>query len=445
MIVENWLAFGINFFGTTLRAIALYLLLPTLLNKNMGFKRLVKHFYLIIILVVFYYCTFYGFVQNMAVMTVLWILFFMYYYYLMGFFSGDLKIALLTYSMISVLTYPITKMVVEIYTSYFTPVSLPVIGFLTDGMLFLQYVILMKVFMTEKGQRFRTYLGNLFRKFSTYLFLYLVVEATFVFVVNWDSPGVVMSMDMSSYLWFPIVIGLLLTSIVYQIEFFITLTNHLEDQVLMQKYYVSSIEELYDDIRRYKHDVNNILLPMGYFIKMKQYDDLENYYFDNVDRHKAFDVEMYHILAHLTNLRIPELKGLVLSKYQLSKHKKIKFSVWINDDISVLKMDIVDLCRVVGILLDNAIEGAQCVEEGYVLFSMNRVGDEVRLEIANNYDNSTLVEGGAKGQSYKGEGRGIGLKSLKQVLNRYSSCTFETIVNKDVYHQCVRLEQKNPQ
>jgi two-component system sensor histidine kinase AgrC len=439
MIVENWLAFGINFFVTTLRAISLYLLLPTLLNRDMGVKRLAKHFYLIVILVAFYYYTFYGFVQNMAVMTVLWILFFMYYYYLMGFYTGDLKTAMLTYSMISVLTYPITKMVVEIYSNYSSIVSLPFIGLLTDGMFFLQYMILIKVFLTDKGQRFRTYLGNLFRKFSTYLFIYLIIEASFVFVVNWDSPGVVMSMDMSSYIWFPIVIALLLTSIVYQMEFFITLTNHLEDQVLMQKYYVSSIEELYDDIRRYKHDVNNILLPMGFFIQEKQYDELEKYYFENIERHKALDVDMYHILAHLTNLKIPELKGLVLSKYQLAKQNNIKFSIWINDDISALKMDIVDLCRVVGILLDNAIEGAEDIENGYVLFSMNRVGEEVRLEIANNYDQRTLVGANSKVRSYKGQGRGIGLNSLKQVLNKYSTCSIETSINKEVYHQCVKM------
>ena len=42
--------------------------------------------------------------------------------------------------------------------------------------------------------------------------------------------------------------------------------------------YTSNIENLYDNLRTFKHDYKNILLTLNYYIENKDIDSLEKYY-----------------------------------------------------------------------------------------------------------------------------------------------------------------------
>jgi Predicted signal transduction protein with a C-terminal ATPase domain len=60
----------------------------------------------------------------------------------------------------------------------------------------------------------------------------------------------------------------------------------------------------------------------------------------------------------LSNLKITGLKGLISSKILDSQAKGIKAKIEMFEDISENSAGIIDICRIIGILMDNAIEAA---------------------------------------------------------------------------------------
>lgn len=195
----------------------------------------------------------------------------------------------------------------------------------------------------------------------------------------------------------------------------------------MQGYYVASIEEIYTEMRQYKHDFQNILLPIGYFMENNQFKEAMAFFRENVTSVQVANNEKIHVVSHLKNMEIPELKGLILSKYQWAIHQQVDFSIWVEHPVKQLDVDIVDLCRMIGVLLDNAIEAASEVEKGYVNIQVVLEESTLRMEIINNF-NVNNIDSSFMKISTKGEERGIGLNSLHYIVERYAHVSLETHV-----------------
>src|SRR5699024_8839922 len=61
----------------------------------------------------------------------------------------------------------------------------------------------------------------------------------------------------------------------------------------------------------------------------------------------------------IENLKVREIKGLLTTKILQAQEKNIRLSIEVPEPIEKIDMSIINLSRVIGILLDNAIESSE--------------------------------------------------------------------------------------
>ncbi|ODC71721.1 hypothetical protein BB622_08560 [Listeria monocytogenes] len=93
-------------------------------------------------------------------------------------------------------------------------------------------------------------------------------------------------------------------------------------------------------------------------------------------------------------------------------------------------MDSIDLCKVVGILLDNAVEAALTCENPVIRIAFVKKGDSIIIVFANSLpvNMPPIYKIFEEGFSTKGEGRGLGLASLREIMKKYSHVALDTKV-----------------
>lgn len=194
--------------------------------------------------------------------------------------------------------------------------------------------------------------------------------------------------------------------------------------------YIDQIEKLYREMRSFKHDHNNIMLSINWFLKQNDLEGLKKFYEEELVK-SSFNDPQYQLLNKLTLIDDPSLKGVLLSKLSLCEASDIELTI----DIDGFEIDIepLDLARIVGILIDNAIEAAVASDDKHIKIYL--VQNEI--VISNSYSGEiNIVKGPTFGYSTKGSGRGIGLFSLKYILQNYPY-QLKTSINQNYYTQTI--------
>ncbi len=209
--------------------------------------------------------------------------------------------------------------------------------------------------------------------------------------------------------------------------------------------YTKKIEESYGAMRRFKHDYLNILTTLELFIKEGDLPGLKEYYFNKIlsARHglAASDTK----LESLSRIENTELKSLVSSKLIYSMELGIHTDIEVKEPVGELFIDSLDLARVLGIFLDNAIEAALETDEKGLRFCMVYTDDVLKVIIQNTSKPLTvsIYELNQQGISGKGENRGIGLFNAEKLLTGYSNVVWDTVYEKPWFSQRLMITRCN--
>ena len=65
----------------------------------------------------------------------------------------------------------------------------------------------------------------------------------------------------------------------------------------------------------------------------------------------------------IEKLKVREIKGLITTKIIQAQEKRIPISIEVPDEIDRIDMNTVELSRIIGIIVDNAIEASENLEE----------------------------------------------------------------------------------
>lgn len=124
--------------------------------------------------------------------------------------------------------------------------------------------------------------------------------------------------------------------------------------------------------------------------------------------------------------RIPSggLQGIIYQKLVLMKKNKINYSLNISRNLKELdfkKLDIdtnVNMCKIVGVFLDNAIEEVTKLKNKDVGIELYKDDDNFCVAVSNNFaKNKDFSRIDEPGYSTKGEGHGYGLSLVKEILS----------------------------
>ena len=204
--------------------------------------------------------------------------------------------------------------------------------------------------------------------------------------------------------------------------------------------YNATLSYLYDNVKAFKHDFDNMIFIIGGYILNNDLDGLKVYY-KNLQK----DCEKVNELALLN----PELinnsgiYNLLMSKYKKANEYNVEIHLEYFFDLQKLKMTIYDFSRILGILLDNALEAAKDSDEKQVniLFRDSQRNNTQIIAIENSYSNkdvdtSLIFE---KGKTSKINHSGMGLWEVKQILNRNNNVNIITAKDKIYFEQTIEI------
>lgn len=191
--------------------------------------------------------------------------------------------------------------------------------------------------------------------------------------------------------------------------------------------YTKNLETVYNKLRAFKHDYINIISSISGYLEDRQYDELESFFHDRI---LPISDTMIHDSAAVNNLdriRIPSLKSIIYNKFIYAFSLGINVTGDFPSEIEEVNMDILDLIRVLGIFLDNAIEGALETPAPAMSVHIGTIGNETLFIIKNTYKENdlTISEMKKQGISSKGDNRGLGLPNAVSIIDRYSNVTWE--------------------
>ena len=133
----------------------------------------------------------------------------------------------------------------------------------------------------------------------------------------------------------------------------------------------------------------------------------------------------------------------VSAKLYAAEIKGIKIDTNITTDINHIQMKIYDLCKILGIFLDNAIEAAHQSAEKTISLSIKKDENYEKYFIAieNSFSgNVNINEIFKKGISTKGDNRGLGLWEVKSITEKYKSVMLRTTVKDKTFRQELTID-----
>lgn len=205
--------------------------------------------------------------------------------------------------------------------------------------------------------------------------------------------------------------------------------------------YTLNLESMYNDMRKFKHDYINILSSMAGYFEYKDFEKLEKFFNKKILKLSENISNENYKLDKLQNIKIVELKGILSSKVIRAQELGIDLFIDIMEPIQFIKMDIIDLCRFIGILLDNAIEAAILCKVPSVKIGIINKKNSTCILIINSCldDTPPIYKMFAYGFSTKGSNRGCGLSNLKEILNNYQNISLETSLENGQFIQNIQV------
>lgn len=207
--------------------------------------------------------------------------------------------------------------------------------------------------------------------------------------------------------------------------------------------YTTQIEHMYSSLRSFKHDYSNIMLTMSEYIASEDIKGLEKYFVKTIMPMNQKLTSDTTRMNQLMNLKDLELKRLISAKLLYALELGIHVEVEILEEISHVQMDIIDLARILGIFLDNAIEAALEAEQPKLQFAAICSENKKVFIIANTFVDKGIPIATLKkeGVSTKGENRGIGLFHVKKVVSGYQNVLWDMEVKHDYFMQTLTITE----
>lgn len=207
--------------------------------------------------------------------------------------------------------------------------------------------------------------------------------------------------------------------------------------------YTDKLEDNYAQLRKFKHDYQNVLLSLDGYIQQSQQADLKAYYRQIVlQTGKEIKTDNMRFDG-LEALKVPALQSLTYQKLVTARKYNITTFLEVRDSITAVPVDMVKLVRILGILLDNAIEATYRQDHGviriaYIKYSQAEIEVIIQNTIAEDQP-LALNELFDAGYTSKGNGHGMGLTTVKQMVDAIPNMTLEVKVVAGQYRVMIDL------
>lgn len=304
----------------------------------------------------------------------------------------------------------------------------------------LSFVVLNALhFVTNKKTNIQYVLGNISYKqilaFSVALALCIFPQMIIFVLTDYSYPTVFLIINSLQF-------------ILICIFLFVYLKKSVEHEKTQSDLFTSELHNktlvgMVDGVRTLKHDYNNIMQALNGYVSTKQYDKLQN--------HINGVLEECNIVNSLAVIdpkifNDPAIYGIVGSKFFLANEQNLPFEFDIVTNIAEIQFPMPDLSRILGILLDNAMEATKKAKKPLIRLEMKfdkrKCADVIR--VVNTYDTSININLEAiykKGFSTKKVKSGIGLWEVKKLVSKVRNAQVYATIENDKFVQNLIIEK----
>ncbi len=205
-----------------------------------------------------------------------------------------------------------------------------------------------------------------------------------------------------------------------------------------QMFYVKNMEDLMENIRAQRHDLNNYVSTLYGLIHLGKGEEAKKYIM-NLEKNLTYFNEVI-------DTNHPVITALINVKYQKAVREKIKMLLKIDlpDDIP---LEYIDLSIILGNVLDNAIEASSKskAEAPFVEFIMMVKSDHLIIKESNSKSPTITVDtklSSARFTTKEDKGsHGYGLRNIQRVVEQYNGI-LQLEDNGDVFKVYIALPMK---
>lgn len=197
-----------------------------------------------------------------------------------------------------------------------------------------------------------------------------------------------------------------------------------------------------DNIRCFKHDFNNIIQAIDGYIYLNDMKSLQSYF-------KSLLKECNHVkvvdFLNCQGLDNPAIYGVLLNKFQIAEENGIKMNIDIMISLKDLNEKAYVISRMLGILVDNALEATNECKDKIVniQFLKDRKMNKIDIVIENTYankdvDTCKIFEKNYTTKKDKGN-TGLGLWKIQDILKKDSNLELFTTKDENMFKQRIEV------
>ena len=187
-------------------------------------------------------------------------------------------------------------------------------------------------------------------------------------------------------------------------------------ELIYLKKYTDSLEKDQEQSARFRHDYKNLILSLKEKAEFSQ---------DSALKEKIEALEHYSqpyltdkfAYRYLKNVKNDYVKSLLISKLYTASQKYIHCTFECPNVIQNIPMDIFDFVRVLGILIDNALEAAEESEQKELAIAIYQDKEQLEISIINscNQAKESISQLTQKGVTTKKGHSGLGLSNIEEI------------------------------
>lgn len=208
--------------------------------------------------------------------------------------------------------------------------------------------------------------------------------------------------------------------------------------------YTKEVERLYHNMHAFKHDYLDILSSLNIFIEKQDMQGLSFYFYKNILPLTQEMISSDNRLGLLSFLNDDAVKSIISTKLMIAMEKEIDAVLEIRETINICGIERIDLIRILGILLNNAIDAASMSNEKKLIVAF--IKDELGYSILiRNTTAPILLPISALCTQYvstKGEHDGIGLYTAKNILDSYKNIRWKLEYNPPYFLVEIKIKER---
>lgn len=205
--------------------------------------------------------------------------------------------------------------------------------------------------------------------------------------------------------------------------------------------YYQTLSSSLSDMQGMRHDIKNIFFTMGNFVNESDNQDMKDFFWEKIYPYSQKTISQSELLSKLYQIPSESLRAFLNLKIsQTMEHGvTVHLDICISPENFKTAIDIIDLTRILGILLDNAIEETAKIPNGIIEIGIRNNKTSCSYIIKNPLTPQTQQTGIHIGHTTKGDGRGKGLLIVQQLISQYPNAVLNTSIYHSTYIQCLNI------